>query len=86
MSKNYIMVIVSYETGGGHGEHDAIEEGLRGRIEGSLNELIGIEMEVHPPFKVELLEGTNQTVLEELEEERDYIETLEKYGDETHRC
>lgn len=33
MKKDYVQVIVSYETAGGMGEHDAIEEGLRVRIE-----------------------------------------------------
>ncbi len=35
MKKHYISLIVSYESAGGMGEHDAIEEGLRTRIESS---------------------------------------------------
>lgn len=56
MSKHYAVVVVSFETGGGHGEMDAIEEGLRNKIEShgfDVDDLIGTYI------KVELLETIN---------------------------
>jgi hypothetical protein len=59
LEKSYILLIVSYKNAGGMGEHDAIEEGLRVRIESSRA----------TKFTVEYLEGITEerakTIIEE---------------------
>jgi hypothetical protein len=59
MQKKYIHLVVSYESAGGMGEHDAIEEGLRTRIESSRA----------TKFTVEVLEGITEEEAKKIIEE-----------------
>lgn len=61
MSKHYIQLIVSYRSGGGHGEHEAIEEGLLGMVENPDNPT---------RFKVEESGYLNENEIKELKKRK----------------
>jgi hypothetical protein len=94
MTKNYIQIIVSYESSGGHGDADAQEEGLRGWIDTcheKIAELRGKEdgctAEDYTQYTVESLQGLSDEEAKKLFDE-EKIDGTNCHGDddECERC
>ena len=64
LDKHLILLVVEYETAGGHGEHDAIEEGLQGMLENPDNPTV-FEVKVFRSITPEEMKQVERTLEEE---------------------